>query len=243
MPGAGDLEPNERPERPTVVLLHGLGRTARSLARLRRRIEAEGYPTWHYTYPSRKRSIPELATEIGDRIAVDLDGRPLAAVTHSMGGIILRHLAERFDWTHSVMLAPPNRGSAVAEGLRDWWTFRRLYGPAGQQVADGSDWPRPVGRVGVIAGVRGATLSNPTSWLVASLGLLPEGPHDGTVSRHEVVDEWVTDVAEVDASHTWIMNHPDTFTLVLSYLATGRFPGTDATAARAEAPPPDAPRG
>lgn len=209
--------------RPPVVLLHGLGRTARSMTGLGRRLEAAGYRTWARSYPSRKQSIPELADTVADWILADLGEVPLMAVTHSMGGIVLRHLADRFDWQRAVMLAPPNQGSMVASGLRDWWTFKTLYGPAGQQVADGSEWPDPAGDVGVIAGVKGATWNNPTSWLIAGLKLLPDQPHDGTVARDETQADWAVDFAEVDATHTWIMNHPRTTELVLRFLDGGAF--------------------
>ena len=44
--------------------------------------------------------------------------RPVCAVTHSMGGVIVRHLHDpRIHWQRIVMLAPPNRGSQLAAGL------------------------------------------------------------------------------------------------------------------------------
>lgn len=193
----------------TVVLLHGLARTRRSLSGLQRHLDALGFETWACTYPSRTLGIPELAAWVADAIARDLPGRDLYAVTHSMGGILVRHLTH-IPWRGVVMLAPPNQGSRVAALLGDHPLFRRAYGPAGQDVADSSSWPPPPRPFAVIAGTAAPTLGNPTSWATRALRLIPPGsPSDGTVlveeARHPDAFAFLT----APASHTWIMNHPD----------------------------------
>ncbi|GMV39728.1 MAG: hypothetical protein AMXMBFR64_14440 [Myxococcales bacterium] len=202
----------------TVVLLHGLARTRRSLAGLQRHLDALGYETWSCTYPSRSLGIADLAAWISEAIQRDLGDRPLYAVTHSLGGILVRHMPS-LPWRGVVMLAPPNQGSRVAALLRDHPLFRRFYGPAGQDVADPSTWPPPPRPFAVIAGTAAPTLGNPTSWGTRALGLIPAGcPSDGTVlvdeARHPDAAAFVT----VPASHTWIMNHPDVRELVVELL-------------------------
>jgi hypothetical protein len=44
-----------------VVLLHGLGRTPRSMAKMERLLSAEGFDVANVGYPSRRHSIEELA--------------------------------------------------------------------------------------------------------------------------------------------------------------------------------------
>ncbi len=211
-------------EQPTVVLLHGMGRSQRSMARMRRRIEAAGYPTWSRTYPSRQQTIGELARTVADWIRTDLEGRPLAAVTHSLGGILVRHMAEELPWRRLVMVAPPNTGSSVARALKDLALFRWLYGPAAQDVAEGAQWPAPPDPFGVIAGTRGPSMGNPTSWVTGAFGLIEsDGPHDGTVSVAETRLDGMADFVTVDASHTWITYDSTTIDLVLRFLEKGRF--------------------
>lgn len=215
-------EPPVSADRPTVVLLHGLGRTGRSMARLQRRIEAAGHPTWRHTYPSRQRPLAELAASVRDALRAELGDRPLSAVTHSMGGIIARFLSEHVAFERIVMLAPPNHGSRVARGLQDWALFRRGWGPAGKDMAAPRDWPPVPPSVGVIAGTAGPTAGNPPSWLFAALGLLRGLEHDGTVAVDEARVDHVP-FATVPASHTWIMDHPETVRLTLRFLETGGF--------------------
>ena len=207
-----------------MVLLHGLGRSARSMARLGNELRSAGYETWSRTYPSRRLPIGELAATVADWIRADLGERPLAAVTHSLGGILVRHMAQELPWRSVVMVAPPNTGSSVARALKDRALFRFLYGPAASDVADGNDWPAPPEPFGVIAGTRGPSMGNPTSWVTGVFSLIePEGPHDGTVSVAETRLPGMADFTTVDASHTWITHDPATVTKVLSFLGTGRF--------------------
>lgn len=210
----------------TVVLLHGLARGGRSMARLQGRIEDAGFPTWCASYPSRHLPLPDLTAWLRDRLRADLGERPVAAVTHSLGGVLARHLHPDLDWQRVVMLAPPNQGSRVAAGLRDWALFRRGWGPAGQAVAAPDDWPPVPPNTAIIAGTAGATLSNPPSLLVGALGLLRGVEHDGTVAVDEARVEGA-DFATVDASHTWIMNHPRAVELTLRFLRDGQLEPLD----------------
>ena len=135
-------------------------------------------------------------------------------------GIIARHLGERLRWRGLVMLAPPNGGSQLASRLRHHPAFRWFYGPAGFDLGSPGSWPAPPAPAGIIAGTRSRSLVNPTSWA----RLLPaEIESDGTVTVEETRHPAVEAFATVDASHTWIMNHPRTRDLVLRFLEHGRF--------------------
>ena len=125
--------------KPLVVLLHGLARGHGSMAKLSRYLRGEGFETASRTYPSRRHSIAYLASEVADWIVEQAVDRPVSAVTHSMGGVIVRHLHDpRIRWQRIVMLAPPNQGSQLAAALTSNAVFRWYYGPAGAELADGS---------------------------------------------------------------------------------------------------------
>ncbi len=209
--------------KPLVVLLHGLARGHGSMSRLGARLRAQGFETAARTYPSRRHSIGYLAGEVAAWIVENAGDRPVCAVTHSMGGVIVRHLHDpRIRWERIVMLAPPNRGSRLAAGLMRNPVFRWYYGPAGAELADGSTWPPPPAPFAVIAGTRSFALSNPTSWTFGRR-FSPETPNDGTVAVEETRLDGMTAFAEVDATHTWIMNDPRVAEMVASYLRQGSF--------------------
>ncbi|MEJ7599514.1 MAG: alpha/beta fold hydrolase [Kofleriaceae bacterium] len=211
--------------KPLVLLLHGLARGHGSMARLDRRLREHGFDTVRRTYPSRRHSLAYLAEEVTHWIVEAAAGRPVSAVTHSMGGVIVRHLHDpRIRWERIVMLAPPNRGSQLAAALIRNPVFRWYYGPAATELADGARWPPPPAPCAVIAGTRGLALTNPTSWTMGRrFGAATR--HDGTVSVEETRLPEMTAFAEVDATHTWIMNDPRVHALVLRYLAAGTFSG------------------
>lgn len=207
---------------PLVVLLHGLARGHGSMARLGGYLRQQGFETWSRTYPSRRHSISYLASALSDEL-VDVAGdRPLYAVTHSMGGIIVRHLRDpRLNWSRIVMLAPPNRGSQLAGALVRNPLFRWFYGPAGAELADSSSWPAPPAPFAVIAGTRNRALTNITSWTMGRL--FPPGvANDGTVAVEETKLPEMAAFAEVDETHTWIMNSARVRHLVVTFLCNGR---------------------
>jgi triacylglycerol lipase len=209
--------------KPLVVLLHGLARGQGSMARLGGFLRKHGFDTWSHTYPSRRHSITYLASAVTDKLVEVAGERPLYAVTHSMGGILVRHLQDpRLHWTRIVMLAPPNQGSRLAAGLVRNPLFRWFYGPAGSELADASTWPAPPAPFAVIAGTRNLALSNVTSWTLGRR--FPAGVrNDGTVTVDETKLPGMTAFAEVKATHTWIMNSPRVHQLVLAYLRRGSF--------------------
>ena len=210
--------------KPLVVLLHGLARGHGSMTRLGAYLRAHGFETFSRTYPSRRHSISYLAGEIADWISEHARDRPVHAVTHSMGGVIVRHLHDpRIHWGRIVMLAPPNRGSQLAAGLVRNPVFRWYYGPAGAELAAGGQWPAPPAPFGVIAGTRSLAISNVTSWTVGRR-FSAQTPNDGTVAVEETKLDGMSAFAEVDATHTWIMNDVRVQGLVVSYLRDGMFP-------------------
>jgi len=211
---------------PLVVLLHGLARSHRSFARLASHLEQAGFETWSHTYPSRRHSLQYLADSLTELLVEHAGGRPISAVTHSMGGIVVRHLHDpRLNWRRIVMLAPPNQGSRLAAGLVRNPLFKWFYGPAARELADASAWPAPPAPFAVIAGTRSLALGNPTSWTVGRrFGAAVA--NDGTVAVDETKLDGMHAFAAIDATHTWIMNAPDARRLAIAFLRDGTFDPT-----------------
>ncbi len=211
----------------TVVLLHGLGRTHRSMSTMAAALEAEGYRVVNIGYPSRHHTVSALA----DSVAAELDAccageERIHFVTHSLGGILVRtyqgsHGRERIG--RVVMLSPPNRGSEIIDRLPDG-LIDVVLGPAAAQLGTDAGVHRalpPVGfELGIITGDR--SLNPLFSWWIP-------GDDDGKVSVESARVEGADDFLVVPYSHTWIMQREQVIEQVLSFLGTGRFmdPGSD----------------
>ena len=213
---------------PAVVLLHGLGRTARSMLPLARAAEASGYRVLNLGYPSRTAGVSVLAEAVARDVALFAPDHRLHFITHSMGGIILRAAVadgllplDRIG--RVVMLAPPNRGSELPDALGArpilGPVYRRVTGPAGAElgVAEGglaNRLPRLDFEVGVVAGDR--SLNPLFSRLLA-------GPNDGKVRVDRTAMEGMGDFLVVPHSHSFIMRAPAVIAQALHFLEHGRF--------------------
>jgi triacylglycerol lipase len=212
----------------TVVLLHGLGRTSRSMQPLARALERRGYRVINISYPSRMAASAELAHGIGAEISrLAPEGR-LHFITHSLGGILLRVATalgvvpvERI--ARVVMLAPPNSGTELVNILTARpclaTVYRQLAGPAGLELGVGPDsvpehLPAVSFELGVIAGSRSV---NPVF-----SALIPR-PNDGKVPVSRTSVSGMRDMLVLPYPHPFLMRASVAIDYAIRFLETGAF--------------------
>lgn len=215
-------------EKPVVVLLHGLARSSRSMAKLEGHLDKQGYQVLNIGYPSTNHKVETLAADyVLPAIKTGL-GEYKGSVNfvgHSMGGIIVRHMATLpaedlgFEFGRVVMLGPPNNGSELVDKLGDWWLFEKINGPAGMQLGTkDADMPKTLGKpafdVGVIAGDRSMNLI---------LSMLIPGEDDGKVSIESAKLDGMKDFKIMPATHTFMMRKRSVMDEVVYFLAHGSF--------------------
>jgi pimeloyl-ACP methyl ester carboxylesterase len=222
-PGGAMADETTAPERDDVVLLHGLGRSARAMRPLERRLAEGGYHVHNLDYPSTRHTPEALVAHVADEIGRCCGGsRRLHFVTHSMGGILLRaYLAEHQlpELGRVVMLAPPNRGSEYVDVAGDWAVFELFLGPTATQLGTDSEslpnrLPAADFDLGVIAGTGGL------NWIG---DMVLEGENDGTVSVASTRIGGMRDFIEIDVSHTFIMRSTDVARQTIAFLRDGTF--------------------
>ncbi|MCB9978139.1 MAG: alpha/beta fold hydrolase [Rhodospirillales bacterium] len=212
----------------TVVLLHGIARTGKSLRTLEAALQAQGYRTLAVTYPSTTEDLEAIAETLGRG---DLNpefwgtAQKVHFVTHSMGGLVAQKYLDRYRADISpekmgrvVMLAPPNGGSEVADFLSALPAYQWIYGPAGQELttaARAKDAHDLWYELGIIAGNK--------TWPYPVASFVVQGPGDGRVSVEKTKIDGMKDHITIDATHTFIMDRKDTHDLVSGFLKNGVF--------------------
>ncbi|MBE9504993.1 MAG: DUF2183 domain-containing protein, partial [Proteobacteria bacterium] len=208
-----------------IVLLHGMARSRFSMYLMEKYLQEKGYRTINEGYPSTKKSIKELA---GEELATAVKScrnkgaERVHLVTHSLGGIITRQYLQSHDLpkgSRIVMLAPPNKGSELADKLKGLDAYKWLNGPAGQELGTGPDSIpnslKPVDvEIGIIAG---------DSSLNPFYSAMIPGPDDGKVSVERAQLEEMKDFIIMPSSHSFIMNSSDVMKQTLHFLEKGTF--------------------
>ncbi|MCE8000855.1 MAG: alpha/beta hydrolase [Rhodobiaceae bacterium] len=180
----------------------------------------KGYAICNLDYPSRSAPIATLAEGVSERLQAEKAEAyaKLHFVTHSMGGLVVRQLVKDFrpdNLGRVVMLAPPNQGSEVADFLGDFALFKRIYGPAGQDLRTGNSNFGPVDfPLGVIAGTKSI---DPISSL-----MLP-GPNDGKVTVESTKVAGMTDHVVLPVNHTFLMRDARVLKQIEAFLDRGSF--------------------
>jgi len=200
-----------------VFLLHGMARTAASMAVLAYRLEKAGHRPSLFGYHVLVQPLDEIAERFQDRVcrvlAADGPGSPFAVVGHSLGGVVARLASPRLPpgLDCLVLLASPARPPASALALEGNRLFRRLTRDAGERLRDPAFFealPRPEVPTLVIAGTRG-----PRSPQLPFAG----APNDGILRVSETELDGVEHL-EVHGVHTFLMNRKDVFEAIRDFL-------------------------
>jgi len=189
------------------------------------KLKDAGFIALNVDYPSRTAAIETLSdAAIGAALQ---DPRlkncsKIHFVTHSLGGILVRSYFKRhesFRLGRVVMLGPPNQGSEVVDTIGSWWLFRKLNGPAGNELrTDNESTPNMLGAVdfelGVIAGDRSINWIN---------SMMIEGPDDGKVSVAHTKVAGMKEHMVVHATHPYLMKNDEVIEETIRFLTTGSF--------------------
>ncbi|HYF62184.1 MAG TPA: alpha/beta fold hydrolase [Herpetosiphonaceae bacterium] len=200
-----------------LILIHGQGRTSRSLRLLGWRLQRAGHAVQYFGYSTQR----ERFGDISARLVAGLDrlaGAPYAVVGHSLGGILTRAalpLVARPP-EHLVMLGPPNNPPLLARMLKDNPLYQRLTADCGQKLADEEFYaalPRPAVPTTIFAGTAGPC----GRWS-------PFGfePNDGVVSVAETSLGPEYPTVLIPNIHTFIMNSGEVVPAVERILGPAR---------------------
>lgn len=209
--------------REIVILLHGIGRTKRSMNHLEKFIRDAGYHTHNIDYPSRKKSIRNLSKDLIHEITsfINIPNLTVHFVAHSMGGLVTQEILSQHPIAHLgkiVLIGTPIHGSEIADVLQNNLLYRWYYGPAGLELTTRAlkDIPRDSfpAKVGVIAG--DLSLSPIAHFFMPK-------HHDGRVSVASTQFTQMKDHIVLPVDHTFMMSNAKVMTQVVYFLKWGKF--------------------
>jgi triacylglycerol lipase len=211
-----------------VLLIHGLSRGPRSMARIERALRARGYEVWNEGYDSRREGAAEAARRLAERVSARWNAsvpapRRLHAVAHSLGGLLLRRIdADATGWRidRAVCLGSPQRGALMAEALHDALLYRLVLGSrASQDLRPTAEFvrslpARPRCELASIVGAAG------NAW---GFSRVIPGDDDGRVALTETRVEGEVARLVLPIGHTALCTDDRVIAGVLRYLGSGSF--------------------
>lgn len=210
--------------REAVVFLHGVWMTGLELGVLRHRVRRCGFACHQFHHHSLLHSPPQAAARL-DEYLRGVDADVVHFVGHSLGGLVLMHLFDRYPLQRPgrvVLLATPLKGSAVAASFARYFFTRPLLGRSIERglLGDAPRW-KGLRELGMIAGTRGVGIG-----MLLFGGL--ENPNDGTVAVNETRSPEINAHLMVPYSHFGILFAKPVADLVCSFLRQGVFGRLDA---------------
>tara|TARA_B100001964_G_scaffold27487_1_gene27568 strand:- start:147 stop:773 length:627 start_codon:yes stop_codon:yes gene_type:complete len=194
---------------------------------LGKRLEAAGYLTRRFSYPSVHRNLAEN-TNLLHQFLTEIHDREVHFVAHSLGGLLVRNLLNTYPSDvqgRVVTLGTPHQGSLVARAMSRSWIGSMLLGkalpslstkiPAGQEFFESDSSEFNSLEFGCIAGNRPLGMG----MLLASV----TKPHDGAVQLTETKFDQMTDYRVVPSNHMGLLFSRQVAEEVIQFLKAGCF--------------------
>ena len=201
-----------------ALLLHGVHMHAWSMLPLARLLRANGIEASVFGYYSVTRSIDTHCWALAAKVEAHYrrHNEPLHLVGHSLGGLVLRHFAERYPELvrgRVVTLGTPHQGSCIAHRLHKFAPF--ALGKSYPEALNGSAPPiAPSTSWGSLAGCRPLGLGR----------VFPlNGDNDGTVLLAETYTQNLADHIVLPVSHTGMIMDKAVAAQVAYFLQNGCF--------------------
>lgn len=206
-----------------VVLLHGILIGSWQMHPLSTFFAEQGYEVINIAYPSTDYNLEKLssivAADIKKRIIID---KPVHFIGYSMGGLVIRATLKKYKpkiMGRVVQIATPNKGSEIADRLKNNIFYKFLYGPAGQQlITDQSKIKSLFGPIdydlGIIAGYGANNFIFKKTF---------DGENDGTVAVNKVFIAGCKDYIKIRGTHFFMPFDTEVKSQALHFIKHGKF--------------------
>ena len=181
------------------------------MSKIEKVLMKKGYSVINLDYPSRREKIEKLSSDYLKKCIEEKctdKSKKIHFVTHSMGGIIVRYFLSKNKLTNIgkvIMIAPPNKGSKLADYLSTFPILNIILGPALKQLRTAKN-----------------SLPNKIVFPEYPVGIIA-GKYDGKVPAKSAKLKNMQDFLLVPSTHTYIMDSNRVIKAVKRFLEEGKF--------------------
>ena len=204
-----------------IVLVHGLWNRGWSMTAIARRLRAHGHHVEVFSYPTRKHCLDAHADDLHAFLS-DIKAEELHLVGHSMGGLVILNLLNRFDDFppgRVVLMGTPVKGSGIVKRLEKLPGQKFLFGKARDNLLQGFSHTPMKHETGMIRGTRALGLGR----IAGKRG----EPNDGSVTVSETELDGLKDSVELAVAHSEMLVSAEVVEQIEQFLLHGEFKKDD----------------
>lgn len=187
-----------------VVLAHGLGRSDWAMWQFAQKLENANYKVCRLDYATIGKSVEAVITETDSQINACIKHAPkVHFVGHSLGGLVIRAYLQNNQQKllgskvgEIVLIGTPNKGSELADHLRESWLMKLAGGVSQTLVTGSSSFGNRIKEsyfnLGVIAGTKSSSLTDKHF----------KGENDGLVSVESTKLKSMSDFITLEVGHS-----------------------------------------
>jgi len=205
---------------PEIILVHGLWFGSWAMARLAKKLQAEGFRVRRFSYSTTAGDLRTHAAQLWEFVR-STQADQLHFASHSLGGLVtlgMLHAEAGLPPGRVVLMGSPLDGSIVARRSRKLPGVKKLLGGMRPTLEHGYEHLPGDRETGMIAGSR-----------AIGLGMLMGGagkPGDGTVAVRETLAAGLKDHLVLPVTHTGMLYSAEVARQVAGFLKSGSFDRT-----------------
>ena len=201
----------------SIVLVHGLWNRGWSMMAMARRLRTRGHDVLVFSYSTRKDCLDGHADDLHTFLS-DNRSEKLHLVGHSMGGLVILNLLNRFDDLppgRVVLMGTPVKGASIVKRLEKLPGQKLMFGKARDNLLQGFQQTPLMHETGMIRGTRALGLGR-------IAGRRSE-PNDGSITVSETELDGLKDSVELEVAHSEMLVSAEVVEQVEQFLLHGEF--------------------
>ena len=201
----------------SIVLVHGLWNRGWSMSAMAKRLRARGHNVLVFSYSTRSDCLDGHADALYEFLNENKT-EELHLVGHSMGGLVILNLLNRFDDLppgRVVLMGTPVKGASIVKRLEKLPGQKIIFGKSRDNLLQGFEQTPLVHETGMIRGTRALGLGR-------IAGKRSE-PNDGSITVSETELDGLKDSVELEVAHSEMLVSAEVVEQVEQFLLQGQF--------------------